>query len=296
MSFSSEQKDFIIESAYKSTCCRGALLSGIMLAKGEFSDNAVVVALEKVSYAEFLSHLAREFYGKDGEIYRESAGGRRVAVRIASKSAANFLTKMLNSGELFRQKCQNCVSAFLRGVYLAAGRASDPKSEYTLELSLGERSDIFVDFLAGLGPVASITERGGKKSVYMRDSSMIEYFYALAGMNKAMFALIDAKAEGELRKNIARTSNCMTNNMQKAVDAAGPQIRLIAELEKANLLSSLPDELEETARLRLKYPDYSLTQLTQVSVTSISKPGMSHRLKKIMEIGQQLLDRRGQTK
>ena len=201
---------------------------------------------------------------------------------------AIYLAKMLNSGELFRQKCQNCVSAFLRGVYLAAGRASDPKSEYTLELSLGERSDIFVDFLAGLGPVASITERGGKKSVYMRDSSMIEYFYALAGMNKAMFALIDAKAEGELRKNIARTSNCMTNNMQKAVDAAGPQIRLIAELEKANLLSSLPDELEETARLRLKYPEASLKELCKNSPETITVSGLNHRLKKIIEIYEEI--------
>ena len=296
MSFSSEQKDFITESVYKSACCRGALLSGVLFAKGELSDSAVTVTLEKVSYAEFLSHLAREFYAKDGEIYRESKGGRRVALRIDSKSAANFLRKMLDSGELFKQKCQGCTSAFLRGVYLASGRASDPKNEYTLEFSLGERSERFVDFLRDLGPTASVTERNGKRSVYMRDSSMIEYFYALSGMNKAMFTLIDAKAEGELRKNIARTSNCLTNNMQKAVDAAGPQIELIAELERANLLSSLPDELEQTARLRLKYPDYSLTQLTQVSVTSISKPGMSHRLKKIMEIGQQLLDRRGQTK
>ncbi len=292
MSFSSEQKDAIVSAAYKSTCCRSALLSGILFAKGQVDGKRVKVTLEKREYCELLEKLVREIYSKDAEIFRESAGGRRIAVYFDSKSASNYIVKMGEIEELFKQKCPGCLSAFLRGVYLAAGRSSDPKSQYTLEFSLGDRSERFATFLAETGPVARLTERKGTGYVYMRDSSMIEYFYALAGMNKAMFSLIDARAEGELRRNVGRISNCEMNNIQKAIDAAGPQVKLIADLEKANLLSSLPDELEETARLRLAYPDYSLTQLAQVSVTSISKPGLSHRLKKIMELGEQLLKKR----
>ena len=292
MSFSSEQKESIVNTVYKSVCCRSALLSGVLFSKGQADGKRVSVSLEKVEYCELVARLVREFYGKDAEILRSDDGGRRLILNFESKSAANYISQIGETSELCRQKCAGCMSAFLRGVYLAAGRASDPASQYTLEFSLGERSEIFSNFLEQIGPVSKISERKNGKSVYMRDSSMIEYFYALAGMNKAMFTLIDARAEGELRRNVERISNCEMNNIQKAIDAASPQVKLITALEEANLLSSLPEELEQTARLRLMYPDYSLTQLAQASVTSISKPGLSHRLKKIMEIGEQLLNKR----
>ena len=292
MSFSSEQKESIVNAVYKSVCCRSALLLGVLFAKGEVDGKRVTVALEKTEYCDLVARLVREFYGKEAQTYRSDDGGRRLILDFESKSAANYIYQIASDAELCKQKCASCLSAFLRGVYLAAGRASDPASQYTLEFSLGVRSEIFSEFLSQIGPVSKISQRKSGMSVYMRDSSMIEYFYALAGMNKAMFTLIDARAEGELRRNVERISNCEMNNIQKAIDAASPQVKLISALEEANLLSSLPEELEQTARLRLAYPDYSLTQLAQASVTSISKPGLSHRLKKIMEIGEQLLNKR----
>ena len=65
----------------------------------------------------------------------------------------------------------------------------------------------------------------------------------------------------------------------------------ILQLEESNLLSSLPDELERTARLRLLYPDLSLTQLAAVSVPPISKSGLSHRLKRIMDFCEETFGR-----
>ena len=87
-------------------------------------------------------------------------------------------------------------------------------------------------------------------------------------------------------------ANCETNNIAKTVDAARGQLEVIRALDEANLLSSLPDELEATARLRLQYSDLSLSQLAAVSVPPISKPGLSHRLKRIIEIGNNLLMRK----
>ena len=55
------------------------------------------------------------------------------------------------------------------------------------------------------------------------------------------------------------------------------------------LLSSLPDELEETARFKLRYPDLPLSALAAQMTPTISKSGLSHRLKKIEEIGAKLL-------
>ena len=100
---------------------------------------------------------------------------------------------------------------------------------------------------------------------------------------------MNAKIESEFRNNTNRIVNCETNNISKSVMASHKQISVIDELERANLLSSLPEELEVTARLRIKYRDLSLSQLAAVSVPAISKSGLSHRLKKIMEYAETLL-------
>ena len=57
---------------------------------------------------------------------------------------------------------------------------------------------------------------------------------------------------------------------------------------EAALMEAL-EELEATARLRIKYRDLSLSQLAAVAVPAISKSGLSHRLKKIMEYSETLL-------
>ena len=50
------------------------------------------------------------------------------------------------------------------------------------------------------------------------------------------------------------------------------------------------DELEATARLRLQHRDMSLSQLAALITPKISKPGLSHRLKKITELAKELLE------
>ena len=245
MSFSSEQKKIITGAVYKSSCCRAALLCGILFGGAELKDREIILSLEKQEYCELAVRLIKEFYSKEPEPYREKDGGRRILISFESKSAANYISEMQNKGlQLFKNKCSVCLPSFLKGVFLSAGRASDPEKQYSIDFSLGDRSEIFSSFLRELGPESGITSRAGKKSVYIRDSAMIEYFFALAGMNKAMFSLIETKTNKEFRSSIARHINCETNNIQKAINAAAPQLAVIKELEKANLLSSLPEELE----------------------------------------------------
>lgn len=289
MSFSSEQKENIISHQYRTSCCRKALLAGILFSKAMLSDGALTISFEKRGNAEFAAKLVREFYGAAIDISYSEIGGRRVVLSFESDSAAEYILNIIDASNLFVKKCEGCLSAFLKGIYLASGRSSDPKIQYSLEFSSGERSVLLRDFLCGLGLPAKISEKKNGTVVYFKDGASIEDFFAYAGMNKAMFTLIDAKAEGELRRNAMRVANCETNNIEKTVNAARKQLTVIAELEKANLITSLPEELAETARLRQRYPDLSLAQLSQIAVPPISKPGLSHRLKKLVEIGEQLL-------
>ena len=289
MSFSWMQKKSIIEKTQKSSCCRRAMLCGILFSKGVVQDDRICVSVEKKETAEFVSKLIREFYSKQVEITHTEVGGRRFLLSFDSNSAAKYISNIRFDNEFAICKCSMCQSAFFRGVFLASGRISDPKKQYSLEFSVGERTTLLVTLFQKTGLSPKISNKQSGMTVYFKDSAMIEEFFGIAGMNNALFSLMDAKAEGEIRKNVGRIANCMTNNIKRSVDTAGRQVEIINKLIEANLLSSLPEELVATALMRIEHNDLSLSQLAAIAVPAISKPGLSHRLKKITELGEQLL-------
>lgn len=291
MSFSSEQKQEIISHPYKSPCCRRALLTGYLFARGEVLDETRVrIKAEKEATIEFLSRLTKEFFGRGLTAERSKAGGRYVYSDIDSASAAKYI-KNLEENSLYITKCATCESSFLRGLFLGAGRITDPEKQYCLEFYLGDRTDIFASYLEKLGVTPSVSNKKTGRVLYYKNSSKIEDFAAFAAMNKTVFAIMNAKISGEIRNSVNRIANCETNNIGKAVKASGKHLEVIAELANANLLSSLPEELERTARLRMEHPDYSLTQLSQIIVPPVSKSGLSHRLNKIVELSRSLLNK-----
>lgn len=290
MSFSSEQKTIIIGSNIKSPCCRRSLLQGALFGRARAESGVVTMSVEQRTYAEGIAQLVREFYGKVPEILPPPRGGRCVILSFSSNSASNYLSKTVSVGEPYTRKCPSCVSYFLRGVFLTSGKISDPQKQYSLEFTLEQRSDIFRDYLFGLGLSFGVADKRNGRTVYSRNSTQIEDFLGHANMNQAMFSLIEARFSAEARKNIMRALNCETKNMQKTVDAAVEQSKIIARLAEGNLLSSLPDELLTVAKLRLEYPDYSLARLA--AEASMSKSGLTHRMNKLIEYGKRLLDKK----
>ena len=294
MSVSQEQKKEIIEQTYKSACCRRALLSGILFATGYAEGKSVTVTLEKREYADFAARLIREFYSKDARLYRPQTGGRNIKLYFESPSAAKYIGEIDSLSDftvcdIITQKCSSCLSSFLRGVFLASGRLSDPKKQFSLEFTLNGRADSFAKILADLSMNPLISDKKNGRLVYFRNSYEIEDFHGYAGMNKAVFEIIEAKINTLARRESQRYLNCVTNNYKKMADVSERQIGIISRLEELQLLSSLPEELEETARLKLRYPDLPLSALAAQMTPAISKSGLSHRLKKIEEVGARLL-------
>ncbi len=297
MSISSEQKNEIIANGYKSSCCRRALLSGILFAKGKADGKTVSLSLEKGEYADFASKLIHEFYSKDAEIFRSEKGGRSVLLKFDSPSAARFiddicaLTKLAEYSvcDIITQKCHSCLPAFLRGVFLASGRLSDPKKQFSLEFTLGDRTDIFAKILTDLDMTPLISHKKSGTILYFRKGDEIESFYGHAGLNGLVFTIIETKIKSLARRESQRYLNCVTSNLGRMAAVSERQVSIISRLEELKLLSSLPEELEETARLKLRYPDLPLSALAAQMTPAISKSGLSHRLKKIEEVGARLL-------
>ena len=81
-----------------------------------------------------------------------------------------------------------------------------------------------------------------------------------------------------------RRVNCDAANLDKAVEAAQSQLEAIRSLERQGLLDKLPDKLQETARLRVAYPEDTLAQLAQLCDPPITKSALNHRLRKLVEL------------
>ena len=290
MSFSSDLNTEIATHAIKNVCCRKAFLNAILLSKGYTDNNTICINAENDLFASFISKLIFEFYGRNPEILRPQKGGRYRTIVFNSKTAQKYLFDLKNGATPFYiSKCNLCATYFFRGLFFSCGNVSDPQKQYLLEFSPYAHHDLILSILSEIGIEPNLTTRFDKKVIYIKKSVMIEDFFAYAGMNNATFALMNTKIKRELRNNANRVANCEMNNIDKAVSASHRQISVIEELEKANLLSSLPDELEKTARLRLERRDLSLSQLAAISVPSISKSGLSHRLNRIMELAVQLM-------
>ena len=95
--------------------------------------------------------------------------------------------------------------------------------------------------------------------------------------------LMNIRFERQLRGEENRATNCLTKNISKTVSAAVRQTEAIRALQKSGRLSQLPDGVQETAALRLQNPEASLEELRALHDPPITKSGLNHRLKRLLE-------------
>ena len=179
-------------------------------------------------------------------------------------------------------------AAFIRGAFLAGGSITDPESEYHLELvtSHYNLSREVLALLNELETPAKLTVRKGNQVIYFKESTYIEELLTRIGAPVSAMQLMETKIYKELRNSVNRKVNCETANLTKAADAAAAQREAIEVIDKAIGLDALAPKLAETARLRLTHIEATLSELAQMM--GVSKPGLSHRFRKIMEIAQEI--------
>ena len=190
---------------------------------------------------------------------------------------------MILSGENERR-------AYLRGMFLCAGSMSDPGREYHLEFNCRDeaQADQLIRVLAGEDIEGRLTYRRGQPVVYVKDSEKITELLGLMGAHISLMNMENSRILKEIANSVNRRVNCETSNLFKTVTASGRQIADIQYIEAHGGLSRLPDELAETARLRLKYPEATLKELGEASDPPVGKSGINHRLRRIAEEAERL--------
>lgn len=289
MTFLDTIKNEMVASPPKRNCCRRHMLFGMLAARGE-ADNAsdtVTLRLVHKETVAFACHLIKEQLGRSAEKLPMPHGGKCTLLAFESPAARKFLSELETEilPRPLAKKCPACAASFLKGVFLAAGNLTNPQKTYNLAFSLGNRAESFLPFLEREYSVfPKLLSRRSEKLLYFKDSTAIEDMMTVLGINDAAFLFMNCKIEKQFRNEANRRANCEAGNITRTVNAAAKLLGLLRRAEERGSLSALPEELSAVAKLRLLYPEASLTQLASLTTPPLTKSGVNHRLQKITEL------------
>lgn len=183
------------------------------------------------------------------------------------------------------------VRAYIRGIFVSVGSVNDPKtSRYHLELSVDNASyaDFIHQILNDHYLNSRIIKREKNYMVYIKEAEKISDFLRLIKAYSAVLYFEDIRIYRDHKNMTNRLNNCEQANIEKVFQSSHEQIRDILILKKYDMLEFLDEKLQEACEYRLKYPETSLKELSEIiSVETgniITKSGLNHRFRKIKEI------------
>jgi DNA-binding protein WhiA len=187
-------------------------------------------------------------------------------------------------------RCDRDLGMFLRGAFLKCGSVSAPGRNFMLSFS--PRSEEEVELISGIlediDLPPKLTTRKGKPLLYYKASENIEDVLTAMGATKATLDIMNAKIISDTRNHMNRICNAETANLDRIATAGAEQRDAILYLEAHGALQNLPPELRECAELRLANPDMSLSQIRELLREPVSKSGLNHRFRKLIEIAEAL--------
>ncbi len=308
MSFSGEVKEELSRQYPAARHCQIAEVAAMLCLNGrvvrnEAGEFSIIFSTENESVAKKYFTLLRKTFKIDTEIFSgNSQGPKRGNTYSVSVSDHEKMmqilkaTKMLSpelertgsfplaSELILQQNC--CRRAYLRGAFLTSGSISDPEKFYHFELVCSDQKQAgqLKELIRGFSVDAKVVERKKYYVVYVKEGAQIVELLGLMGAGISLMKLENVRILKEMRNSVNRKVNCETANINKTVNAALKQMEDIRYIRDMRGLSSLPEGLEEIARLRLEFPEATLKELGMMLKPPVGKSGVNHRLRKISGI------------
>lgn len=298
-SFSAAAKAEICKNIPQSGCCALAECFGILLFCNSFRSDAIKIITESTEFAALLPRLFKKAFGfgfdtpsgegKTGKlVFQIQDPGKIAAIMGAFGFDLDETFSLHVNLPVVENDC--CKTAFLRGAFLAGGSVTDPGKGYHLELATTHHSvakECYILIHETLGFPPKLASRSGARVIYLKQSEQIADFLTFLGASVASMGIIEARLEHELNNQVNRRCNCDDANITKVVEASQEQLTAIRALRERNQFDQLPEKLKQAARMREENPEASLTELAGLVEPKISKPAMSHRLKRLMELARE---------
>lgn len=307
MSFSSNIKDELIRLPDERACCRkseiaGILRTGLILKKYRESSSFIFIT-EHALLSRYLFTNIKNYIKIGPDIFGEKT--TRFKKHIVYK--INF-NKMINTDDFnlffesigvnfdllhgkiiasdyeIENRC--CMRAYIRGGFLAIGSITSPEKAYHLELSFTDKDIAFeyMSFMEQFNLKPKHLSRKSYEIVYMKEGQDIVDFLNVIGAHRALMEMENIRILKDMRNQVNRIVNCETANLEKTVNASVKQVEYIKYLDNVMGIENLSDGLKEIARLRLEFPEASLSELGNLISPPLGKSGVNHRLRKLEKI------------
>ena len=298
-SFSYHAKEEILEkinSKAKADVC----LMGILVFCNILSDREIVFLTEHKSVADFFALNCRRICGDENAVEISQTGKKNEVTlyRLEISGEENRLALL----EYFRMDSSRRLTEhdlpkkkyypqLIAGIFLACGSVNNPEKKYHMEFVMPDIqlcNDFGLLLLDNYGILAKQTERKNSQIVYIKESENIIDLLTLMGATNSSLELMNVKIMKDMRNKINRAVNCDNANIEKSLRAAERQIADIELIDETVGLGSLPESLQEIARLRYENPDFNLNELGQALDPPISRSGANHRLARLAKIAEDI--------
>jgi hypothetical protein len=176
--------------------------------------------------------------------------------------------------------------SFFRELFISSGSISDPAGAYHLEFVLADekRAREIQKTAHSEGIMLKYVRRRSKHVLYLKSSEQIEDFLYYIDASGISFEMMETKILKEVRNNANRVTNFEGANLDKISRASALQIAAINGIIESGRFELLPEELRQTARLRLENIEMSIQEIGEISEPPVSKSGVKHRMRRIMDI------------
>lgn len=327
MSFSLDAKSEVaLNELPKSKPCQIAMLSGILRTAGMLSLDlghyVLQVSTEIEGLCSVIENLIKDIYGVKNVLTIQKEEKQNHLVRYTITIAPEvgdmilydcyILKKNYNGDTEIVKGISKYVVAdieseksFVVGAFLGCASANIVIKDinnlkkhaggYHLEFVFNqyELAGDFLHILADCGITSKMMQRKKLFVVYLKEAEVVSDLLALVGASNAVMALQNEFAVREVRNQLNRQLNCINSNLQKMVSASVKQIDAIEYIAKHQGLETLSPSLYELCILRLANPEESYDNLAKLMTTPLTKSGVNHRLRKLVEMADKLKQQNG---
>ena len=190
---------------------------------------------------------------------------------------------------------EETLRAYIRGIFLGCGSINDPKkSRYHLEFLVPtkEKANQINKLLNKYNLGSKILQRESRYMVYIKGSEKISDFLRLISASNALLYYENIRIYRDHKNMTNRLNNCEQANVEKMIQSAQNEVKIIEKLKEKDMFDLLDEKDKLIATYRLKYPESSLQELSEIisieTSTKLTKSGIYHRLRKIKELGQKI--------
>lgn len=283
-----------------------AELSAIMRNSARIFDEKIEVVTENSKVAKRVYLLIKDIYNINARIDdRANAFNRNRLFVVVIDNKIDVILKDLGVIDESNDYIQNVPSylidsldekrAYLKGLFLSCGSVNDPKtSRYHLEFFVNEfeEANFVSNLLNEFSLNSKVIKKDKKYMIYIKEAEKIGDFLRIINAPQAVMYYEDIRIYRDHKNMTNRLNNMEQANIEKTIMTCNEQIDDINLIVDKLGMEFLDEKTQEAVKYRLKYPESSLQELSDIMSYEVDKPitksGLNHRFRKIREMANKL--------